>query len=111
MDTLSVGHPVYELSQMYLAYLGFSETDPDDVKRFLGIDRETSLKFFNSSLKYYFEGKDDEFIKQAVNKARIIGYTRLLRRTIKRAPEKKDIIDNCIKQLCELVSVTETLAF
>ncbi len=111
MDTLSVGHPVYELSQMYLAYLGFSETDPDDVRRFLGIDRETSLKFFNSSLKYYFEGKDDEFIKQAVNKARIIGYTRLLRRTIKRAPEKKDIIDNCIKQLCELVSVTETLAF
>ena len=111
MDTLSVGHPVYELSQMYLAYLGFSETDPDDVKRFLGIDRETSLKFFNSSLKYYFEGKDDEFIKQAVNKARIIGYTRLLRRTIKRAPEKKDIIDNCIKQLRELVSVTETLAF
>lgn len=111
MDTLSVGHPVYELSQMYLAYLGFSETDPDDVKRFLGIDCETSLKFFNSSLKYYFEGKDDEFIKQAVNKARIIGYTRLLRRTIKRAPEKKDIIDNCIKQLCELVSVTETLAF
>lgn len=111
MDTLSVGHPVYEISQMYLAYIGFSETDPDDVKRFLGIERETSIEFFNSSMKYYFDGKDEEFIKAAVDKARIIGYTRLLRRTLKRVPDKKDIIDNCTKQLCELVPATETLYF
>ncbi len=111
MDTLSVGHPVFELSQMYLAYLGFSETDPDDVMRFLGITRETSEKFWNSSLKYYFEGKDDAFINDAVIKARIIGYVRLLRRTIKRSPDKTDIIDNCKKQLAELVPAVDKLYF
>ncbi len=111
MDTLSMGHPVFELSQMYLAYLGFSETDHDDVKSFLGIDRETAEQFWNSSLKYYFDGKDEEFIKEAVIKARIIGYTRLLRRTLKRSPENKNIIFNCSKQLCKLVNETESLYF
>ncbi|MCR5207673.1 MAG: phosphotransferase [Eubacterium sp.] len=111
MDTLSVGHPVYEFSQMYLAYLGFSETNPDDVMKFLGIDRDTSMKFWECSLKYYFEGKDADYINDVVIKARIIAYARLLRRTLKRKPEKTDIIENCKKQLCELVPVTDKLYF
>ena len=111
MDTLSVGHPVFELSQMYLAYQGFSETSPETVKEFLGIDRETAGAFWNSSLKYYFEGKSREFIDDAVIKARIIAYARLLRRTVRREPEKKDIIENCKNMLCELVPVTDKLYF
>lgn len=111
MDTLSVGHSVFEISQMYLAYLGFSETDPDDVKRFLGIDRSVSEKFFNSSIKYYFEGKDEDYIKSAVDKARIIGYARLLRRTLKRAKDNTAVIENCKKQLCELVPATDSLYY
>ena len=111
MDTLSMGHPVFELSQMYLAYLGFSETDHNDTMVFLGIDRATSEKFWNSSLKYYFEGKDEAFIEDAVVKARIIGYTRLLRRTIKRNPDNKAVIDNCTNQLCELVPKTDKLYY
>ena len=111
MDTLSVGHPVYELSQMYLAYVGFSETDHEDTKRFLGIDREISIKFWESSLKSYFDDKDDEFIEKAVNQARIIGYVRLLRKMIRNGGKKQDVIDNSKKQLCELVPVTDKLYF
>ena len=29
MDTLSVGHPIFDLVQMYNAYIGYSEKDPD----------------------------------------------------------------------------------
>ncbi len=113
MDTLSLGHPIFELSQMYLAYLGFSELDPEDTKRFLGIDRSVSEQFWNSSLKYYFDDKDDEFIKDAVIKARIIGYTRLMRRTLKRGSQSaaKDVIDNCYRQLCELVPSCDKLYY
>ncbi len=111
MDTLSMGHPVFELSQMYLAYLGFSEVDHNAIEDFLGIDRKTSEQFWNSSLKYYFEGKDEAFINDAVIKARIISYTRLLRRTIRREPEKTEIIENCKKMLCELVPSAEALYF
>lgn len=111
MDTLSVGHPVFEFSQMYLAYLGFSETDPEEVKHFLGIDRSTAEQFWLSSLKYYFDGKDDSFINDVVVKSRIIGYVRLLRRTIKRLPDRTDIIDNCKQQLCSLVPLANSLYY
>ena len=111
MDTLSVGHPVFELSQMYFAYQGFSEIDPEAIKNFLGIDRETGYKFWNSSLKYYFDGKDEAFINDVTDKARIICYTRLLRRTLKRDPENKAMIENCRGQLCDLVMKTDKLYF
>lgn len=111
MDTLSVGHPVFELAQMYFAYQGFSETDHEAIKRFLGIDRETAGRFWNSSLKYYFDGKDEAFIADAVIKARIICYTRIFRRTLKREPYRADMIDNCKKQLCALVPTVSSLYF
>ena len=111
MDTLSLGHPVFELSQMYLAYVGFSEVNPDDIKKFLGIERETALDFLNYSLKYYFEGKDDEFINNALTKARIIGYVRLLRRTIRRDSDNTALLDNCKNQLIKLVPEVSNLYF
>ena len=38
MDTLSVGHPIFDLEQMYSAYSGFSESDPEIILRFQGYD-------------------------------------------------------------------------
>ncbi len=111
MDTLSLGHPVFELSQMYLAYAGFSEINHDDTKKFLGIERETALDFLNYSLKYYFEGKDDEFINSALTKARIIGYVRLLRRTIRRDSDNTALLDNCKNRIIELVPQVSELYF
>ena len=111
MDTLSLGHPVFELSQMYLAYAGFSEINHDDTKKFLGIERETALDFLNYSLKYYFEGKDDEFINSALIKARIVGYVRLLRRTIRRDSDNTALIDNCKNRIIELVPQVSELYF
>ncbi|MBQ9227639.1 MAG: phosphotransferase [Eubacterium sp.] len=111
MDTLSVGHPIFELGQMYLAYQGFSELDHEVIKHFLGIDRDTATRFWMSSLKYYFEGKDDAFIGDIVKKSSIISYTRLLRRTLKREPDNQDVIDNCKKQLCRLVPEMDSLSF
>ena len=111
MDTLSVGHPVYELSQMYLAYQGFSELNHEEVKRFLGIDHETAAAFLNSSLRFYFEGRPQAEIDNVVLKARIIGYARLLRRTLKREPDNAAMIAHCKAQLCALVPQVDTLYF
>ena len=111
MDTLSVGHPILEFAQIFLSYLGFSEVDHECVKKFLGIDYDTALKFWNYSLKYYFDGKDEAFIDDVAVKSRLIGYVRLLRRTIKREPDKKEVIENCTKQICELVPKIDKLYF
>ncbi len=84
MDTLAVGHPVFELASMYNAFIGFSELDNETIKRFQGFDLTTSRAFWHKTLAAYLETDSEEEIREVEDKARIIGYTRLIRRSIRR---------------------------
>ena len=113
LDTLCVGHPVFELGSMYNAFCGFSELDHSEIKRFMGYDRDTGGRFWTMSLKKYL-GTEDEAIWRAVeDKARVIGYVRLLRRTIRRINE--DGAEQKIKyykeKLIELIDKIDSLTF
>lgn len=115
MDTLSMGHPIFEFAAIYLAYVGFSCIDHNNVKEFLGIPYEQANAFWKATLKYYFEGKDEAFLQQIENKSAIIGYARVLRRTFRKAKESEDykarLIDYCKNALCTLVPQTDSLSF
>ena len=115
MDTLSMGHPIFEFSAIYLAYVGFSCIDHENVKRFLGIPYEQAVQFWNATLRYYFDSADEAFLREIENKAAIIGYARVLRRTFRKAKEdeayKARMIEYCKNALCELVPQTDSLAF
>ena len=41
MDTLAVGHPVFELASIYNAFVGYSELDHEVIKAFQGFDYQT----------------------------------------------------------------------
>ena len=113
LDTLCVGHPIFEFGSMYNAFLGFSELDHDEIKQFMGFDRDTSGRFWYMSLKRYLGTDDIEVCKEVENKARVIGYTRLLRRTIRRADaEGAEVkIAHYKKQLIEVLDKVDTLTF
>ncbi|MCR5450412.1 MAG: anti-sigma factor antagonist [Solobacterium sp.] len=115
MDTLAIGHPIFELGSMYNAFVGFSELDHSVVQGFQGFDYETSTKFWHKVLAAYLGTKNEDRIREVEDKARIIGYTRLIRRSIRRDglndPERKKEIDHWTKELIELVSKTDTLLF
>ena len=42
LDTLCMGHPIFELGSMYNAFLGFSSIDYSVIKEFMGYDRDTA---------------------------------------------------------------------
>ncbi|MBO5907662.1 MAG: anti-sigma factor antagonist [Clostridia bacterium] len=113
LDTLCVGHPIFEFGSMYNAFLGFSELNHDEIKKFMGYDRETSGRFWNLALRKYLGTEDATAIAQLENKARIIGYTRLLRRTIRRPDEQgaKERKEHYTKQLTALIDKVDTLLF
>ncbi len=113
LDTLCVGHPIFELGSMYNAFLGFSELDHSVIKGFMGYDRETSQRFWNMSLKKYLGTDDEELCRAVENKARVIGYTRLLRRTVRRPDEDgaQEKIAHYKKQLIEVIDKVDTLEF
>ena len=113
LDTLCVGHPIFELGSMFNAFVGFSSIDHNVIKEFMGYDYETAGKFWNMSLKKYL-GTDDEAVCRSVEeKAMIIGYTRLLRRSVRR-PDEKDsaaLIAHCKKMLIALLNSVDELTF
>ena len=115
MDTLSMGHPIFEFAAIYLAYVGFSCIDRDNVKAFLGIPYEQAGAFWRATLKYYFDTEDESVLREIENKAAIIGYARVLRRTVRKAKESEDykarLIAYCKNALCTLVPVTDSLTF
>ena len=115
MDTLSVGHPVYELAAMYNAYVGFSEYDHGVVKEFQGFDYDTAQEFWHKTLAAYFGTEDEAKLKEVEDKARIVSYARLIRRSIRKGglenEKSKAEIDLWIKELTELVRTVDSLYF
>ena len=113
MDTLCMGHPIFELGSMFNAFVGYSELDHQNMMDFFGYSFETAGKFWNMALKMYL-GTEDEAVCQAVaEKAMIIGYTRMLRRAVRR-PHEADSpakIARCKEMLAILLEKTDSLCF
>ncbi|MBQ1893843.1 MAG: ATP-binding protein [Clostridia bacterium] len=82
MDTLSVGDPIFELSAIYNAFVGFHEYDHEGIRAFQGFDFETANRFFYAVLSDYLGTSSKTKQTEVVNKARLISYTRLIRRSI-----------------------------
>ena len=84
MDTLAVGHPIFELASMFNSFVGYSEFDHEVIKKFQGFDWETGQSFWHKSLAAYLGTTNERKIREVEDKARIIGYTRMIRRSIRR---------------------------
>ena len=113
MDTLCMGHPVFELGSMFNAFVGYSELDHQNMIDFFGYSFETAGRFFNLSLKAYLGTDDDAVCNSVAEKAMIIGYTRMLRRAIRRPGEADSPakIARCKEMLETLLNKIDTLTF
>ena len=115
MDTLCVGHPVFEFASIYNAYCGFAELDHSITQKFLGISYETSVKLWNETLRLYFDGESEERIAQIADKAKLVGYTRMMRRAIRRGGLDTETgraeIENCKRNIIELLDRVDKLTF
>ena len=113
MDTLCMGHPVFELGSMFNAFVGYSELDHQNMMDFFGITFETAGRFWNLSLKKYLGTEDEAVCQSVAEKAMVIGYTRMLRRAIRR-PNDADSpakIARCKEMLGILLEKIDTLVF
>ena len=113
MDTLCMGHPVFELGSMFNAFVGYSELDHQNMMDFFGYSFETAGKFWNIVLKMYLGTEDEEVCQSVAEKAMIIGYTRMLRRAVRRPNEanRSAKIARCKEMLAMLLEKTDSLCF
>ena len=115
MDTLCVGHPVFELASMYLAFVAFGELDHSVTSNFLKLPYETAGLFWKKALARYLDTQDAQRVREVEEKAMVVGYARLMRRTIRRngfdTEEGRANIELCKAHLSELLNRVNTLTF
>ena len=113
MDTLAMGHPIFEFAATFLAYIGFSVINRENVREFLGISPEQAIEYWKALLSSYFETDDEAVLKDIEERAALIGYTRLLRRTVRRLKDGDDysrrLIERCKEELIDLAEKHDKL--
>ena len=110
-DKPTVGNPIFELASMYNAYVGAYEPDRGQSD---GYDAETALSFWRKSLAAYLGTGCEHKLLEVENKARIIGYTRLICSAIRRgrlSEEGGREIETWKRELLGLLDKTDTLLF
>ena len=66
MDTLSIGHPIFEYAAIYATYVAFEQDEPGNCKKFLGIEASDAAKLFDALIEKNF-GKDKEQIIEKIS--------------------------------------------
>ena len=110
MDTLAVGHPILELGSMFNAYVGFGELDKAGIENFFCFDIDTANRFWRLSLARYLGTDDENAIIDAENKAKVIGYMRLLRRCLRRDADETTV-NHYRANLIKALDNVDTLVF
>ena len=99
MDTLTRGHPIFELACICATYALFEEDDIGSTAKFLGLPIETVNKLYDQVINQYF-GKDDKDIK---NKIRMLGYLHMVWWTNNYQKDNKVRFNNCKIRLLNLL--------
>ncbi len=115
MDTLSTGHPIYELACIYNAYEGFGICDPNVFKNFLSVDESVVKPLLHRILELYLETSDEDRINEVKEKASVIGLLRVLRRIIRigeqDTPDGKKLLEECRERINRAIDHLDTLTF
>lgn len=115
MDTLSHGHPIFELANIYITYIGFGEVNPAVVENFIGLPYAKTIEIWNKFLPEYLGTTDSAKIKEVEDKVKLLSYTRLLRHTLRRrnpdSLEDTQTLELCKDKIGALLDYIDTLEF
>ncbi|MBR6915526.1 MAG: ATP-binding protein [Clostridia bacterium] len=113
MDTLSVGAPIFELVFMYNAYVGYSEYDPEILRKFQGFSPETARRFWHDSLAGYLGTSDEKKINEVEEKVRCLSYGYLVDWGVRHPGDatRAASLELWKGRLIELLRRTDTLCF
>ena len=114
LDRLSMGHPMYELIDLYYFYFSLGEADPEEVYYYMGYTYDTCKEFYRLFLRHYLNTYDENKLKEVEEKASIICYSRLIRRIIRAgdiAEERESKIKRYTDRIRALTDKYDTLVY
>ena len=113
MDTVAYGHPVFDFAAIYLGFVGYCELNHEGTQEFYGLSYDITVKIWETLMKKYFA--DEAVRADVMRKAQVIGYARMMRRTIRRngfeTPDGQQLIALCKQRLSELLPQVDSLYY
>ncbi len=95
MDTLSRGHPIFELAALRAPYVAFEEDDPGNNEKFLGVSATFSMTLYNRIINLYF-GNEDQAIK---DKIALVCYIHMVWWTLTNQRDNEKRFNGCKRRL------------
>lgn len=115
MDTLSQGHPIFDLMSVYVAYFAFPEDEPENSMNFFGISSELSAKVWYDLVRYYFASEDEKRIDELRDRITIVGCIRFLQLIDLISDHDSELfglrVKRTVERLESLAYTTDTLLF
>ena len=114
MDTLSHGHPIFELANIHIAYVGFGEIDHAMVENFIHLPYDLTCEFWNRFFRLYTGITDPVKLEEAENKVKLLSYVRLLRHYSRRndmGDRLQEITEKCVSLVKEMLAKVDSLTF
>lgn len=87
MDTLSYGHPLYDLGNICFAYKTQCEFDPESAESFLGMKREDIFRVWKYFLPRYLKTSDEKLIEEVDKKITCFSFFRFINHLYKRSSD------------------------
>lgn len=114
MDRIAKGHPIMEIGDLYYFYVVLGEDDPKVVEDFMGYSYQTAKAFFRSFMVKYLGTEDTDRIREVVQKASILSYSRKARKLRDKSPQTRqdrEKIRQCLVRIKELTDQVDSLEF
>ena len=99
MDTLSVGHPIFELANLRCPYVAFEEDAPGNCEQFFDMKAEYCVKLYDDIIRLYF-GKEDDAIK---DKIALVCYAHMVWWTLTNQKDNQKRLNGCKERLIALL--------
>lgn len=115
MDTLSHGHPIFELANTYTAHKGFSEHMKGMTENFFSFPVSVANDVWDRFLPKYLGTDDKEYVAAVEEKTRLLSFLRIIQHIVKRGdqenPEGKADLDYYVSKVVELTEKVNDFDF
>lgn len=111
MDTIGVGHPIFEFAGFFLCYIGYGATEPGNCQAFLGISDELAARMFYAAVDGVYADRSEEERKAIVDKIALFSYIWFVDKTLIFEPENLKRLNHAKEQVLSLIDKYDTLDF
>jgi len=109
MDTLGIGHPLFEITFVYYSLILFDMARPEKTLEFFGLPYEVCKKIYHDTFELVFKDKSEEEKKDIQSKIEMLANIRMSYRCFKYLPYDYEKAEYSIKYVNDNIDKVTTL--